>query len=823
MTVRARYEITAEDKTKAGLDSASRGLSNLQGAARMLGPVLAGLGSALSVGAFAAMITSVANAADELGKLSQKTGVTVEDLSRLRYAAELSAVSNEQLSTGLRMLAKGMSEAATGTGAAADAFAAMGVEIKNTDGTLRTTREVLDDVSTRFASYADGAEKSALAQRLFGRSGADLIPLLNSGASGLREMSDESDRLGRTISTDLARASADFNDNLTRIKSSAQGVTVQIAGPLISALASLTTEFLRALQAGDSFFGAMERGLRGGLAGQRSDIAAAARDIETLTGEHAKLQAQIAQYSASGADIPGQLEFRAGKLSADLADARRNYESLAADLTRPTAAAATTAAPIVPGSGGGRGGGAAVPRLDLTRLLLDQQTLLLRDALTRQQQDLDRAYQAGITSTSDYFAERARLQTASLDAELERLRGMLVEAQREEATAGAATAAGNRARQQQVQLTGQIIVLERDRAAIAGQAARDQADAERELVRQLDDVRMRLLELTGETAQARTMMLERQYGDLIKRLQVEGDAQGEALVRKLFNVEAARAQLDQMQQQVDLAMARMSTGEQTIAVQRETGLLSESQARRELVALHQATSAEVQRLIPLMHELAAATGDPMAIERVRQLEVRLQSLAVTADEVAQRINAAIETGLSDALHDFAMGTKTASEAFRSFADSVVKEINKIASQRLAESLLGMFGTTGGGSGGIGGFISGLLKHSGGVVGEGGQFRRIPGFAFAGAPRYHNGGIAGLRPDEVPAILRKREEVLTEDDPRHRANGGLGGTGGGAPAADRMRFVLVDNRDNIADHLRSAEGEQVFVEMLQRNASVIRNL
>jgi hypothetical protein len=56
-------------------------------------------------------------------------------------------------------------------------------------------------------------------------------------------------------------------------------------------------------------------------------------------------------------------------------------------------------------------------------------------------------------------------------------------------------------------------------------------------------------------------------------------------------------------------------------------------------------------------------------------------------------------------------------------------------------------------------------HEGGVVAEGNDFRQV----FGAAPRYHTGGLAGLKPDEVPAVLLKNEEVLTRDDPRHRDN------------------------------------------------------
>ncbi len=87
------------------------------------------------------------------------------------------------------------------------------------------------------------------------------------------------------------------------------------------------------------------------------------------------------------------------------------------------------------------------------------------------------------------------------------------------------------------------------------------------------------------------------------------------------------------------------------------------------------------------------------------------------------------------------------------------------------------GSAGGGSG-AGGWLSllgslfGAFFHQGGIAGEGGRGRMIPAFAFAGAPRLHDGGMLGLRSNEVPAILEAGEEVLTRNDPRHRLNGGV---------------------------------------------------
>ncbi|HRQ47769.1 MAG TPA: hypothetical protein PK725_12520, partial [Rhodocyclaceae bacterium] len=778
---RAKYEITAEDKSRAALNSATKGLQGVKSAALSLQGALAGLGAAFSIKAvidntirqeaavkqletalrstgeamgftrdqlvsMAGELQKVTTFGDEAIIEAQARLVTYTGIVGDQFPRALQAVLDQsaRLNIGLEQSAEVIGKALESPLKAAEALSHQGFGAAFTREVRATIRALVEAGREGEAqavilgileeSYG-GAAKAARdtfggALKALGNAFGDLLEADGGGLTGAKNALEDLTRLLSDPGT-IAAANA-----LT---------TALING--FAGAAKALTHFVGLAQMFGENFARSIHGSADPVERLDEEIAGLHDRVRALNDELARPRVLRINPFASTETLRTELEAAEAQITA----LRRQRVALA-DLMMSGSAPASTPS----GTGSGTGGGAigfAVPPIDVTRALLDRHTALLRDAITRQLQDLDRAYQDGLTSTAAYFSERARLQAASIDAELDRLRGMLAQARREESSAASASAATDaearasavaltRAREQQIALTGQITILERDRAAIAGQAARDQATAERDLARQLDQVRIRLLELTGQTAQARGMAIEREYRELLTRLQAEGDAQGEALVRRLFDVEAARAQLDQIQQEVALAMERMATQEQSIGVQRQTGLLSETQARRELVELHQRTAEEVQRLIPLMLELAAATGDPMAIERVRQLEVRLQELAVTADDVALRINAAFESGLSNALHDFAMGTKTAGEAFRAFARTVITEINKIASQRLAESILGMFGGSGGG---IGGFFSGLLKHSGGVVGAGGQFRRIPAFAFAGAPRYHTGGIAGLRP------------------------------------------------------------------------------
>ena len=102
---------------------------------------------------------------------------------------------------------------------------------------------------------------------------------------------------------------------------------------------------------------------------------------------------------------------------------------------------------------------------------------------------------------------------------------------------------------------------------------------------------------------------------------------------------------------------------------------------------------------------------------------------------------------------------------------------RLAIEKPFEQVIGgLFPAAGGGTAGAGwlqsvaDLFAGLF-HSGGIVGHAASGRMVPALAFAGAPRFHMGGIAG---DEVPIIARRGEEVLTTDDPRHRRKGGWGG-------------------------------------------------
>lgn len=214
---------------------------------------LAGALAGLSVAAVTAVLRSAIDHMDELSKASQKIGIPVEELSKLEYAGKLADVALNDLQTSMAKFSKSLAEIQGGTkNSAGEALKAIGISATDANGALRPTPDILADIAEKFASYQDGANKTALAIALFGKSGAELIPLLNGGADGLRAAGDEAERLGIVIDTQTAQAAERLNDNLTRITSAGQGFVDRIVGDMLPAISSLSDELVVLLTSADA-------------------------------------------------------------------------------------------------------------------------------------------------------------------------------------------------------------------------------------------------------------------------------------------------------------------------------------------------------------------------------------------------------------------------------------------------------------------------------------------------------------------------------------------------------------------------------------------
>ena len=232
--------IVGKDDASAVFSKVAGEAGKLGGAVQSLGGSFAALGTTAVAGisaiSFARKIQDAINLADSFNKLSQKTGVAVEDLSKLNYAAGLADVSTEALSVGLKKLNINISAAGNGSKEQAALFKALGISVKDAAGNLRSADSVLEDLADRFKASADGADKTAVAVALLGKNGADLVPLLNSGKGALRDMGEEAKKLGIVLGADFAKSAEEFNDNLHKLQISGQSLFITLGSNVVEGM-----------------------------------------------------------------------------------------------------------------------------------------------------------------------------------------------------------------------------------------------------------------------------------------------------------------------------------------------------------------------------------------------------------------------------------------------------------------------------------------------------------------------------------------------------------------------------------------------------------
>lgn len=855
---RAQILITAVDQTRDAFNSVRDNLAKLGDQSDRVKGLLAGLGVSLSAAGFVAMVKHAIDTADELNKLSQKIGISVEALSTLRFAAQLSDVSLETLQKGIKGLSQLMTEANTGIGDGAVVFDALGISVKNADGSMKSTQDVLLQVANVFANLEDGAVKTSLAVKLFGKSGMDLIPLLNQGAAGINQLTAEAERLGLKLSTETAQSAEAFNDNLTALKASSSALGISLAREFLPELINISNAMREAVADGGKLK-ALWVGLGGvgNLLFNGTEVNQAQNEIkrlqELVEGARQKLQSGKAPVPFLPFDIQfndqalATLRKNLGQWEGELTAAQGRLKSLTESKRpeakkpegKPTDDMQRIACVV---SGGQWVGGQCVKRdagkgpsdqdttgakLAVIKAQAEAEFKLLKQGFDLQKAALDRSLEDRLISIKDYYVRKQQVEQQSIDQE--------IRAHQEELTAQSAVATNGkdevqrlRAKAEVKKLEGEIAVLNLQRGESEVANAHAAAKAEKELADALAHVRDEFLQITNTgTDGDRRAAAERQFTDLKARLNAQGDTQGVSLVDRLIDVKAAQANLNAVEAEWKLVTERLRNAQDSIRVQQQSGLLSESQARTQLVDVQKQSAAEMERLLPTMEKAATAIG-PEAVARVAAWRNELQRTRLVVDDVAVAINTKVEGAFAQMFESLATGAATASEAFSQFARSVLQAIAQIAAQKLAQSLFSTAGGAGGaGGGGLGGFVSALFAA---------------GFARGG----YVSGPGTSTSDSIPARLSAGEYVVRAAAVRRVGVGLLESINGMArgPRVHQGRLAFADgglvpqaaaqaqvnqsvrivnsvDPGLIHDQLQTPAGERVIVNVIGRNSRAIR--
>jgi len=191
--------------------------------------------------AAAAAIVRFAQVGDQLQKTSIRTGIAVESLSRLDYVAGQSGASFQALATGLRVMAKFNDDLRRGSLLAVDAMEQLGLQSSDLAGL--NPEQMFAKLADAISGIEDPLERAAAAQKVFGRGGTELLPMLDMGAAGIAELAQQADDLGAVMSTDAANNAAALTDAIDNAQRAATGAAVQFANVFAPAITAATNTF----------------------------------------------------------------------------------------------------------------------------------------------------------------------------------------------------------------------------------------------------------------------------------------------------------------------------------------------------------------------------------------------------------------------------------------------------------------------------------------------------------------------------------------------------------------------------------------------------
>ncbi len=289
---------------------------------------------------------------------------------------------------------------------------------------------------------------------------------------------------------------------------------------------------------------------------------------------------------------------------------------------------------------------------------------------------------------------------------------------------------------------------------------------------------------------------------------------------RLANAEREKA--EKAEGRVNELLTLRSQLQQQIAAILESGVDTGAvdQIREGLVGVNEELQIAIQAALDLFNALGSS--DPA----VAAVVSRLETLAVTSrtsanqvtvswSQVGQTFASTLTKSVVGFFENVAEGKNiidSAKDAFLSFASDFLRQIAQMIIQQIALNTAKAIGRA----------FGVPIFHQGGIVGSTGAARRVNPAVFASAQRFHEGGLPGLARNEVPAILEKGEEVLTEADPRHRFN--LGSAAPSNENRDRTPRIVnaIDSASFVEEALRDTRGEEVFLNFISANRAAIQS-
>ena len=219
--------ISAIDETTKSTSSMAEKFASGIATAAKWGAAIVGATTAAGT-ALIAVATKAASAGDNIDKMSQKIGISRQAYQELDFICSQSGTSVDSLQMGIKTLTNQMQSASAGTKSAVAIFEQLGISIYDTNGQLKDQESMMWEAMSALQAMENQTEKAALATDLFGRSGSELMPLLNGAEGSIESMKQQAHELGLVLSDELVDESVKFTDTMDQFKRSVSSAGTKI-------------------------------------------------------------------------------------------------------------------------------------------------------------------------------------------------------------------------------------------------------------------------------------------------------------------------------------------------------------------------------------------------------------------------------------------------------------------------------------------------------------------------------------------------------------------------------------------------------------------
>ena len=261
--------------------------------------IAAGITAGLAALAAAAVATGkeivnlaadVAKAGDEIDKESQKLGMSAENYQKLSYAMEISGASIDELRKGTVNITKalGAFEEEGESAAKVEPFNKLNVSLVDAQGNLRTTDAVLLDTIDALAAMEDDVQRDIVANEIFGKTFTELRPMINGGSDAIKALMQEAEDYGMVMSDDAVASSAAFQDSLTKMQGTLEGVKNRLGAELLPSITQVMdgiSDFVAGVDGGAE---KVEQGIDDLISGIKKALPQVGKFIDGLKNAFAK-------------------------------------------------------------------------------------------------------------------------------------------------------------------------------------------------------------------------------------------------------------------------------------------------------------------------------------------------------------------------------------------------------------------------------------------------------------------------------------------------------------------------------------------------------